>query len=56
MQLKYVGPHDEVEVPSLGLVVKQGEKVEVPDEAAGGFTSQDTWRTVAAEPSKEADK
>ena len=56
MKVQYVGPHDEVEVPSLDLVVKQGEKVEVPDEAAEGFLGQDVWRKVAAETSKEADK
>lgn len=35
MKLTYVGPYDEVEVPSAGVVCKNGESVEVPDEVAG---------------------
>jgi hypothetical protein len=30
-QFKYVGPYDEVEVPALGVVVAQGETVQVED-------------------------
>lgn len=34
MKLKYVGPHDEVELPG-GLTVKRNHQIEVPDELAG---------------------
>lgn len=57
-RLKYVGPHDEVEIPSLGLTVKQGEFIEVEQEHLDGFVEQkDNWQTarsVAA--TKEGDK
>lgn len=63
--LKYVGPHDEVEIPSLGVVVKRGDTVDVSAEAAGrapdgddlgeGLLAQpDNWQPVApAKKSKE---
>lgn len=35
MQVTYTGPYDEVEIPALGVVVKRGETVDVPDADAG---------------------
>jgi hypothetical protein len=51
-KVKYVGPYDEVEVPSLGLRVKNGETVEVED--ASGLVGQEIWEEVKAS-SKERD-
>lgn len=39
----YVGPHDAVEVPALGLTVKRNEPVEVPKDEAASLLAQDTW-------------
>lgn len=39
MKFTYVGPHDEVEIPSAGVVCKRGETVEVPDSLAGNLES-----------------
>lgn len=36
----YIGPHDEVEIPSLGVVVKHGETFEVDDAAAASLLEQ----------------
>lgn len=35
MKLTYTGPHDEVEIPSAGVVCKRGDSVEVPASIAG---------------------
>ena len=43
MEISYAGPHDEVEVPSLGLVCKQNESIEVPDDVALEMIKQDAW-------------
>lgn len=46
-RIKYVGPHDEVEVPSLGLVCQRGESVEVDASTAKQLTAQpDNWQAV----------
>lgn len=49
MQATYEGPHDEVEVASLGRTwtVKNGEPVDLPDEVAAGLAGQDAW-TISA--------
>lgn len=31
MKFTYIGPYDEVEIPSAGVVCKRGESVDVPD-------------------------
>lgn len=36
----YVGPHDEVDVPDLGVTVKRGESVEVTAEQAAVLDEQ----------------
>lgn len=42
--LKYVGPHDAVEVPHLNWrVFPQGEAVDVGDADLGNFREQDCW-------------
>jgi len=47
MKIKYVGPHDAVEV--AGQVVKQGESAEFPAEIAKSLLEQDTnWQPVTA--------
>ncbi len=49
MPATYEGPHDEVEVVSLGRswIVKQGESVDLPDDVAAGLTGQDGWTVTA---------
>ena len=44
-RITYVGPADEVEVPSLGadVTVKRGQSVDVDDDVAAGFVLQETW-------------
>jgi hypothetical protein len=46
MKLKYVGPFDEVEVPSLGLVVKRLGTVEIVGEPAQNLREQGDWEWV----------
>lgn len=44
VKVKYVGPHDAVEVPHLGYqVFKRGETVEIEREQLGNFAEQDVW-------------
>lgn len=40
MQIHYVGPFDEVEIPSAGLTVKRGESIEVDGELADSLLAQ----------------
>jgi hypothetical protein len=51
---RYVGPHPEVEVPSLGAVVKNGATVEVADSEAAGFEGQSVWEHVKQPTAKRA--
>lgn len=52
----YTGPHDEVEVPALGLVVKQGEQIEVSADDAKLLDEQpDNWSKATASKTAAAD-
>ena len=56
MQRIYVGGHDEVEVPSLG-VVKRGESVEVDADMAASLDEQPTnWAKPNTKAAKEVDQ
>ena len=49
MFLKYIGPHDEVEVPAARLVVKRNQTIEVSGELADGLLVQeDNWKKTTA--------
>jgi hypothetical protein len=39
-KIKYDGPFDEIEIPSLGLIVKKGDSFEVADEDVITFADQ----------------
>jgi hypothetical protein len=43
----YDGPYGAVDVPSLGLTAKQGEPIEVADEAATALLRQG-WQEIKA--------
>lgn len=46
-KFKYVGPYDEVDVPALGIVVSQGETVDVEDtDVSAGLDGQDSWEHI----------
>jgi hypothetical protein len=45
-QFKYVGPHDEVDIPALGVVVAQGRTVQVPTDLVEGFEGQAVWEHI----------
>jgi hypothetical protein len=66
MQISYVGPFDEVEVPGVG-VVKRGESVSVASELAGRVPSDEdlgagllaqpsNWAPAKAAPAKKNDE
>lgn len=47
--VKYIGPHDEVEVPDARLVVKRNQTIEVPGELVDGLLEQqDNWKRTSA--------
>jgi len=47
--VKYVGDHDEVDVPDLGLVVKRNQTIEVSSEQAEGLLCQEeNWKKTTA--------
>lgn len=49
----YVGPHPEVEVPAASLIVKKGETVSVASELAKGLLIQtDIWQKAGVKPAK----
>jgi hypothetical protein len=53
-RITYTGPFDEVDVPAFRLLVKQGETVEVSEDAAVALLEQsDNWTTAKA--SKKGD-
>ena len=49
-QVRYIGPHDRVEIPSFGLTVERDFPVEVSDAQADALCVQATW--VLLDPSK----
>lgn len=40
MQITYAGPHDEVEIPALGVVVRRGEPFEATGDLAQSLLEQ----------------
>lgn len=57
MKIKYVGNHDEVEVPALNLVFPNGKPVEVKASDAERLLEQaDNFQRVEDKPAKEATK
>ena len=40
MKIKYVGPFDEVEIPSIGVSVKRGEVFDAPAPTASDLLKQ----------------
>lgn len=55
-QRVYTGPHDEVDIPSLGLTVKRGEPIDVEPDVAKSLDEQpDTWAKPNTKAAKEAD-
>lgn len=52
--VKYVGPHDEVEIPDLGLSCKRGKTIDVPAEVAANLVLQHDWEPAPTKPAKES--
>lgn len=48
MRVVYVGPHDAVEVPELGAVVRRGEPLDLLDGDAKLLLLQGVWETAPA--------
>lgn len=44
--VKYVGPHDAVDIPSVGVTAVHGEPVEVPADAAKSLLTQSVFEPV----------
>lgn len=53
MKVVYVGPHDEVEVPSLNLVCGRNQEVTVSDEDGNALIQQEHWDAVLTELQKK---
>lgn len=47
MRVKYVGPYDAVDVPELGLVVEQGEIIEVDDAIGKRMAASTDWQVTS---------
>lgn len=53
---QYIGPFDEVEIPSLGLTVKRGGSIEVESEVAASLDEQpDVWAKPNTKAAKEVE-
>lgn len=53
MLFRNVSPQGDLDVPVLGVSVKFGDSVDVPDELVAGFGEQpDVWALVKKEESK----
>lgn len=48
MRVVYTGPFDEVEVPALGMVVRNGVPVEVLDDAGALLCEQSCWERASS--------
>lgn len=46
MRVTYVGPHDAVEIPVLGVAVQRGDSIEVPNEIGHELVKQASWETA----------
>lgn len=46
--VRYIGPHDEVDLPTLGLFCKSGDVIEVSDDVVAGLADQTSWELVPA--------
>ena len=49
MRVTYVGPHDEVEIPSLDVAVKRGGSIEVDNTVGHELIKQADWQTATPE-------
>jgi hypothetical protein len=56
MRVVYVGPHDAVEVPELGVAVRRDQPVEVLDGDAEALLAQDVWEAAPAAKAPAAKK
>jgi len=45
-KVKYVGPYDAIEVPSLGINVRRDEAIELPVADAAALARQEVWQAV----------
>jgi hypothetical protein len=56
--VKYVGPHDEVDVPDARLIVRRNQTIEVSKELAEGMLQQTSnWeKTTATKSAPTAEK
>jgi hypothetical protein len=50
LNVQYVGPHDEVEVPTLAVSCKRGESIEVADDVGLTLVQQDAWLSTTTKP------
>lgn len=50
-KIRYVGPHDEVEIAATGDVVKQNNQVEVDSDLAKSLLQQSVWEKADAKKS-----
>jgi hypothetical protein len=56
-KLKYVGPHDAVDIPSLGLLdVKRGDSIDVDDKDAAENLAAQSENWEAVKPPKKSTK
>lgn len=46
MKFKYVGPHDAVDVPALGVTVERGHQVDATGAVAQSLAAQADWQRV----------
>lgn len=53
MKLRYVGPHDEIEIAATRQIVAQGDTVEVTGEVAKSLIKQGWKRVDKAETEKD---
>lgn len=53
MQVKYIGPFNEVEVPSLGVVVKRDGTVDVDDATGAALCEQPRNWKAATKPREQ---
>lgn len=55
MKLTYPGPHDEIEIPSLGISVARGASAEIEDPAVAAQLQAQGWTKAGRTAKEDAD-
>ena len=53
MKIRYLGPFDAVEIPTLGVTCEKGQEIEVDDEVGKNLGEQSSWEEASAKKGRD---